>query len=212
MTIKDTGCVWIGIGIDIAPSDSIFSQLTQLNSQLNQEFASPYNLELIPPHINLYDLDIPKDNLDKVDEALKEIAQKFQGFSLKLSNVSFFKHGSIYVQCELSQELKALEKDVVEKVAVFKGNCRTEDYWQPWREYNEQQKRYRDQYGNPHVLDSFSPHVTVGFAKGDQEKLKSVTQRLKATFSPIALIVKQINMAIQDSDGKTVERRKYPFS
>ena len=212
MTAKRTDCVWIGMGIDIAPSDSIFSQLTKLNSQLNQEFGSLYNLELIPPHINLYDLDIPEGNLEKADVVLKEVVRKSNPFPIKLSKISFFEHGSIFVTCEPNELLKTLEREIVEAISPFKGTCRTEEYWQPWRQYTEQQKIYREQYGNPHVLDAFTPHITIGYVKKEKTELERITNQLSEKFDASEFTVKQISMAIQNSEGKIVARKIYNLS
>jgi len=212
MTVKHTDCIWIGIGIDIAPSDSVFSQLTKLNSQLNQEFGSPYNLKLNPLHINLYDLDISEDNLEKADVILREVTRKSSTFSIKLGKVSFFEHGSIFVACEPNEPLKTFEREIVEAIVPFKGTCRTEEYWEPWRQYTEQQKIYREQYGNPHVLDAFTPHITVGYVKKEKTELEKITNQLSEKFEASEFTVKQISMAIQNSEGKIVERKIYNLS
>ena len=212
MTVKHTDCVWIGIGIDITPSDNIFSQLTKLNSQLNQEFGSSYNLELNPLHINLYDLDIPEDSLEKAGEVLREVTHKSNIFSIKLGKVSFFEHGSIFVMCELNELLKTFDREIVEAIVSFKGTCKTEEYWEPWRQYTEQQKIYREQYGNPHILDAFIPHITVGYVKKEKTELERITNQLSEKFEASEFKVKQIGTAIQNSEGKIVERKIYNLS
>ena len=212
MTAKRTDCVWIGIGIDITPSDNIFSQLTKLNSQLNQEFGSSYNLELNPLHINLYDLDIPEDSLEKAGEVLREVTHKSNIFSIKLGKVSFFEHGSIFVMCELNELLKTFDREIVEAIVSFKGTCKTEEYWEPWRQYTEQQKIYREQYGNPHVLDAFTPHITIGYVKKEKAELERITSQLSKKFKVSEFTVKQISMVIQNSERKIVARKIYNLS
>ena len=206
-------CIWIGIGIDIDLKDKVYPQITKLNNLLHKSHNSNYkfDLKINPPHINLYDLDIPGRNLEKADKLLNNLTKRCISFSIEMKKLNYFKYGIVFIQCELNKQLKTLEKEVVESIVHLKNGCRTKDYWQPWRQYNNQQRNYREQYGNPHILDAFIPHVTIGFIKEDQDKLGIIVKQLNKKFIPTTFIVKQINMAIQNSEGKTLERRHYKF-
>ncbi len=133
LTSKD--CIWIGVGIDIKPNDSYYPIIARMSEILKQQYGSNYKLSTFnPPHINLYDIDIPKSNLEKVSRLLGQIAEKREYFPVKLTSIDSFKHGAIYIKCELSDHLSRLEKEIVEALTDYRDGCRTEDYWQPWRE------------------------------------------------------------------------------
>jgi 2'-5' RNA ligase len=203
-------CVWIGVGIDIKPEDSYYPEIVKLSEILKQQYGSNYEFSTSnPPHINLYDIDIPKTNLEKASRSLERIAEKWKHFSVKLASIDFFKHRAVYIQCELSNPLRQLEKEIVEALADYREGCRTEDYWQPWREYNQPQINNRNKYGNPHVLDTFTPHITLGCVK---TKLSQAVQETKRFFVPTELSVKQIDMVIQNSNGEFIAREHFKFA
>ena len=207
-------CIWFGVGIDVKSTDEAYSSIIELNELLKQKYGSNYIFNSInnPPHINLYDIDIPSENLEDVDQTLKKLAKQYKPLSIELSTIDSFRYGAIYVRCALDHKLQDLEKEVVESLVNFKDGCRTKEYWQSWREYNAQQIYNRDQYGNPHVLDTFTPHITLGFVKVGQKKLQEIVQTCGQKFSKTKLVVKQMDMAIQNLDGKFIERRHYVFS
>ena len=202
--------IWIGIGIDVKPEDGCYVAIIQLNEILKQKYASKYNFDMTNlPHINLYDIDIPKVNLEKASRSLQQIAEKWRYFPVKLTSIDSFTHGAIYIQCELSDNLRQLEKEIVEALVDYRDGCRTDDYWQPWREYSQEQTNNRDLYGNPHVLDTFTPHITLGYVKTE---LPRAVLEIKNDFTPTEMNIGQIDMAIQNSDGKFVDRRHFKFA
>lgn len=206
-------CIWIGVGIDVKPQDDLYPTIINLNQILKHQHGSTYNLSPTnPPHINLYDIDIPNKNLESVNTSLKEITKKRNHFSIKLTTINYFKYGAIFIECELNHELKELEKEVIEALVKYKGTCRTQDYWQPWRDYNDSQLKNRDKYGNPHVLDTFTPHITLGYIKANPSETKRVANKLKQKFIPTEIKVTQIDLAVQNEKGKFFKRQHFPFN
>jgi len=177
---QNNQCVWIGIGINVSSKDSEYDSLINLNTHLTKEYANTLilNSSTNQPHVNLYDLDVPEDNLKEIESTLERIVNSSNYFKTNINNVSFFKHGTIFLRCELNSELIELERAVVEEVSKYKGNCKTEEYWQPWREYSLEQIENREKYGNPHVLNTFHPHITVGFVKTNEKELKEICEQL----------------------------------
>jgi len=203
-------CIWIGVGIDIKPEDIYYPVITKLSETLNQKYGSNYNFSKAnPPHINLYDIDIPQRNLQQTINSLEQITKKWKNFPVRLASIDSFTHGAIYIQCELNESLKQLEREIVETLVDYRGGCRTEDYWQPWRKYSQNQISNRDKYGNPHVLETFTPHITLGYVKTE---LSKAVWETKNAFIPTKLNVEQIDMAIQNPEDKFMDRSHFKFS
>lgn len=206
----DTSIGWIGIGIDILSSDPFFSQIIDLNKEL-VKYGSNYNINLIPPHINLYDIDIPVKNFEEVDRKLKEISDSHNSFEISCSKVDYFKHGSIYLSCDLNEDIKNLQQDIVKNISTLRGNIKTKEYWESWREYTEDQLQNREKYGNPHILNSFVPHITIGFIK-DNNILKDVNIKLNELFKPVVYKVSHFNLVIKNSENKTIKTISYKLN
>lgn len=204
-------CVWIGIGINIKSGDEGYEEFIKLNNDLVQNYGSTFvfDAETNQPHINLYDLDIPKANLGNIESELQEIASQFNPFSVQLNNTTFFDHGTIFVACELNSELKRLEEKVVKNIVDFKGSCRTEDYSQPWRKYTEEQILNREKYGNPYVLNTFTPHITVGFVKTKPVELQTVSLDVNEKFSFEKLYCDHLDLVVHGNLGELTYSKRF---
>lgn len=206
-------CVWIGIGINITPSDHNYGELLKLNTFLVEKYGSTFIFDpkTNQPHINLYDLDVPKDNLEHIERVLQEIVKDSKSFRIEFDKIDSFKHGTIFISCKTNHDLEQLEKQVVENVVQYKGDCRTEDYWQPWRGHNERQIANRDKYGNPHVLDTFLPHITIGFIRGGQNKLEEVVREANQRSTIKQIHCGNLDLVAHDQQGKLIYSKRFPF-
>ena len=206
----DNNIGWIGIGIDILPTEPFYSQIVGLNKEL-VKYGSNYKIELIPPHINLYDIDIPTKNFEEVDRKLKEISDLHNSFEISCSRVDYFKHGSIYVACDINESLKNFQQDIVKNISNLRENIKTKEYWESWREYTENQLENRENYGNPNVLNFFEPHVTVGFIK-DPIMLKEANTKLNELLKPTVYSVRHFNLVIKNSENETIKTIGYKLN
>jgi len=206
-------CVWIGIGVNVTPDDPGYGEFIQLNKNLVQQDESTFVFDVVSnqPHLNLYDLDVPKDNLVHIESELQQIANSFKFFTVKFGGVNYYSYGIIFVSCEVNDQLEELEKQIVGSTVVYKGDCRTEEYWQPWRKYSQEQIENREKYGNPHVLNTFTPHITIGYVKTNENELQRIVKEIKDKQSIIQLKCEHIDLVVHNKLGELIYSKRFLF-
>lgn len=211
MTNSDThNCIWVGIGLDIHPNEPEYRQIVTLSNQLNDgDYFDPVSN---PPHVNLYDFDLPKADLSMLEEALDAIATKHSQQELNVNGVNYFPFGTIFIDLKATEELGALEEDVVRNCSPLRGDCRTEDYWQPWRYYTPEQITNREKYGNPHVMSTFVPHLTIGFLKTREEQLKAKCKSLQSQLHLNEMNFGHLDLIAKTEDGEVITKKSFKFT
>ena len=169
---------WTGVGLDILPDEAAYEEIIGLNELIRTHTLYSFDPTNNPPHINLYDFDFPLESIEKIASSLEAISHKHQPLTLAVTGVHYFPHGSIYLGFAPTESLLDLETEVVETLNPIREGCRTDVYWQPWRKQTEAQAVNLEKYGNPHVLDTFVPHLTIGFIKDRPEVLESICDNL----------------------------------
>ncbi|MFA5092075.1 MAG: 2'-5' RNA ligase family protein [Candidatus Paceibacterota bacterium] len=168
----------MGIGIDILKKSELYYDIIETNKILVKKYGSKTDLNKNCPHLNLYDLSIPKENLKYIILKIKEILVDQKPFIIKTKKVNYFSFGIIFLEIEPNQELKTLHKKIVKEVSKLKGTCIDNDYLAPHRTYTKKQKELLLKYGNPFVLDQFQPHITIGFVNNQKDTLANICKEL----------------------------------
>jgi 2'-5' RNA ligase len=194
-------CVWIGIGIDIPKGTNLYNECIYINKLLSKKYGNTLLFsEDESVHLNFYDLDIPRNNLNEIKLKLKKIASRIKSFEVSLKSISYFPFGLFYIEVENEDNLSKLHQTIVKTISPLKGNCLCQDYLQPHRKYNQAQKYMLKQHGNPHVLSQFLPHITLGFAK--DKNLKSIQDEIKLIFKEDVLKIDNIHIVIGKDEKK----------
>ena len=195
-------CVWIGIGVEIKEETSLYKECLKINRLLSDEYGAQINFsDNQVPHLNIYDLSIPEENISSVTNVLATIVDSLRKFSIKINMVGHFPFGLFFLEIENNNILKSLHAQIVNAVNPLREDCVDPDYLQPHRKYTNQQKEYLDQYGNPHVLELFKPHITLGHIKRRTD-LDFIEKKL----GPIQIIrefeVNNVTLVTEDALGK----------
>ncbi len=210
---SSTNITWAGVGLNFSADDPGYQELIEINELLINRYGSTFRFDPAsnPPHINLYDFDLPKKNLEELCSRLQEAAEQSPRFLVELGEIKYFDHGTIYIGCELSLEMKALEAMVVEQLNPLREGCRTEEYWQVHRKYTEGQKEQREKYGNPHVLETFYPHLTIGFLNGQKSDLDRLVDELNKNFSLKHIPINHIDLVTKDNESNILVNHQFPL-
>lgn len=175
--IDNQNCIWIGIGIDV-PED-IQRIVVRMNDLLADKYgANKYFSENKHPHLNLYDLNVPRKNLELIVDKVRKISESQEKFEVEIEKVNYFPFGVFFLGIRMNNILNGLHKRMVEEVVQLKDECINEDYLAPHRQYSEKQKESLMQYGNPHVLDQFQPHITIGHVSNQHSKIDAIYKEL----------------------------------
>lgn len=205
--------VWVGIGINFMLDDPCYKEFFQLNRFLvdNRGSTFVFNAVTNQPHINLYDVDVPRDNLADIKVALQQVAQTAKPFIFQLDKFDCFDFGTIFASCVQTEELSRLEKVIVESITSFRDGCRTEYYWKPGRKYTQAQTENRAKYGNPFVLGTFLPHITVGFIKAGKQRLNDIIDEVGHKFSVKQFECNRLDLVVHDEFGKLTSQNRFKF-
>jgi 2'-5' RNA ligase len=194
-------CVWIGIGTNIKKEDNLYIECKAINNLLTKKYG---NLILFSktnePHLNLYDLDIPKKNLKQIKDIIQKIASNYDSFELKIKSVNYFPFGLFFIEIENDKILQELHEKIVKEVSQLKGDCICEDYLKPQRNYDSEQKDMLQCYGNPHVLKQFKPHITLGLAKG--KNLDLIRLEIEKLLKSRTFLIDNFHIVVEENKNK----------
>lgn len=210
---EDQKLIWAGVGVNFIPGDPCYREFVDFNKLLVERYSSTFIFDAVTnqPHINLYDIDVPCENLADIEVALQQVAQTTKPFIAQLDKVDCFDFGTIFVSCSQTEELSRLEKVIVEGITNSRNGCKTEYYWKPGRKYNQAQLENRTKYGNPFVLDTFLPHITVGFIKAGKQRLNDVVDEVGPKFSVKQFECNRLDLVIHDESGKLINQKRFKF-
>ena len=203
--------VWVGIGVNFMPADVGYKEFADANRLLVDKYGSTFGFDpkVNQPHVNLYDVDIPVTNLADVEVAIQQIAENTIPFDIELSGIKSFEFGSIYVACKQSEQLARLGEEIVTRITDFRDGCKAKDYWQPWRKLTEEQKKNREKYGNPFVLTTFLPHISVGFVKRDAFGLEKIVSEIDSGFNLERFTCDRLDLVVHGEKDVLINQKRY---
>ncbi len=202
--LNSKDCIWIGIGIDLPKQSNVYRDVVKFNKQLVKNYGIKKDFY---PHLNIYDLSVPKDNLKAIIKKLKAFVSAQKSFKIKIGKINSFSFGIIFLEVNKSKQLELLHKNIVKEVAVLKGECIDKDYLSPNRKYTKRQKELLIAYGNPFVFDQFQPHITIGNIF-DKNQLKSICKELNSQLKFQEFVIDSIHITIENNGSKTTKKIK----
>ena len=205
MSINAHYPVWVGIGITINKKSRACASLVEMSEILSQKYGDKLK-SAKEFNINLYDFDAPKSELKNIEKELRDILNEFMGFKIKVNVVRSFDFGIVFLEIEKTIELYNLHKKIVEKINPYRKGLICKDYLEEKRNYNSSKKEMIEKYGNPHVLDEFYHHITIGMVK--PSKLDSAIKDLKKLSRKMEIGVNSIHIAINDNGKRNKKEVK----
>ena len=134
-------CTWVGIGVELDTNFRLYNELITLNNEIADYDNKSFKFSALnQPHLNLYDLDLPKENLQKIITILKDGTKGVQTFEAQITGIKAFDFGIIYLELEKHPLLQQIHEKIVKAVSELKKDCVCQDYLQPWRKYTAEQK------------------------------------------------------------------------
>ena len=207
MNNSNVKCEWLGIGSDVWKESELFKEITIINEILNSKYngVSVFS-DTNRPHLNMYDLDVPTENIPQVISELEDLLKDRSGIKTVISKLEYFPFGLFYLKLEATPELKTLHRSIVEKVSKYKGNCVCKDYLKPRRKYNIEQKEMLKIYGNPFVINQYFPHITLGFVKNNNSRLEKIRLELLEHTKTKAFMINNIQVVRGEETGYKLVR------
>ncbi len=202
---NNQNCVWIGISVDIEKLE-LRRDIVEMNNLLVGEYGANKSFAGGEcPHLNLYDLSVPRENLELIVKKVKEMTESQKIFEIEMGKVNYFPFGLFFLEIKMNVILNGMHKKIVEEIVKLKGSCIDEDYLAPHRQYSKRQKELLMQYGNPYVLDQFQPHITVGHTRNQQDKLDAICKELSKIAPMTNFRVESVHIV---TDGEKDNKKK----
>ncbi len=195
---------WIGIGVDLPKQSNIYRDIVKFNKLLVKNYGIKKDFY---PHLNIYDLSVPKDNMKAIVKKLKAFVSTQKSFKIKTGKINSFSFGAIFLEVNKSKQLESLHKNIVKEILVFKGEYIDKDYLSPNRKYTKRQKELLMTYGNPFVLDQFQPHITIGNIF-DKKQLKNICKELNSQLKSQEFVIESVHITIENKGSKTTKKIK----
>lgn len=204
MSGKNTqNCVWIGIGVDISEGTELYQGVVKMNSLLIGKYGAEGGFAGSEhPHLNLYDLSVPRENLKAIVERVKEVVSTQKNFAVKIGAIRRFSFGLFFLEINNNSGLKKLHRKIVEEVVKLRGECIDKDYLAPYRKYTKRQKELLIKYGNPYVLDQFQPHITIGHVRNTKNNLMAIQEELNRLIPMTELRVDNVHVVAENKKSK----------
>ncbi len=203
MVEQNQNCIWIGIGVDVLEGSGLYGRIIEMNCLLVEKYGAEKNFAGSEhPHLNLYDLSVPKENVELITESIKSISEEQRSFTVKIRGINYFHFGLVFLEVEKNDTLGKLHGKIVEDVVKLKGDCIVNDYLAPHRKYNAKQKELLMQYGNPHILDQFQPHITIGHIRNQENKLKAIQEELNKLITVTEFKIDNVHIVAENEKSK----------
>jgi 2'-5' RNA ligase len=204
MKVCGDNCSWIGIGVDVERG-KLNDECVAMNAMLKTQYGSSIDFSgKDVPHLNLYDLSVPTENISTIEKNLEKIAGETKPISIEIESVGYFPFGIFFLKLKMNDALSDFHKKIVDAIVPFKSDCVDKDYAAPYRNYTPRQSELLEQYGNPFVLDCFEPHITIGHIRNknvDFDMIKDELEKLLKTKAWTA-----DNLHIATNGRQTVKR------
>lgn len=195
--MPNQNCIWIGIGVDIKKDSSFEQEIIKIQNVISSKYKSVFYPEK-HPHLNLFDLDIPAANLTAAIQKTETILKNQRSLTVAVKDINFFPFGLFFIELETNDALYDLHRKIINAVTPLKENCICKDYLEPHRNYTARQKELLTTYGNPHVLDQFKPHITLGFLKERRMNFKTIRDNLRGYIKTPQLKVEDIHIITEN--------------
>lgn len=175
-------CQRINIAVKL-PRD-IFGEVIELSNEISKDNDAYFALDgsNFIPHITLYSPEYPSENIDKVLNTASQIIKNTLAFTARFTEIrSHF--GYIDIALGKTEEWIDLHERIVNELNPLRDGHLREKYLdsEELKQYTNQQQEYIKKYGYPEVLNSFTPHLTVGRLR-DEVLAKEVARSLDFPF------------------------------
>lgn len=124
---------------------------------LSEKGFSTTNGEVHIPHLSILNTWYPQENIQAVQDALRESLASVEPFDLEFSHATNF-DGNLFLQAKNSPALSELHRRVIEITQPFSERHFSRDAWKklPEKEWGDLLNN-----GNPYSGTGYNPHITI---------------------------------------------------
>lgn len=156
---------FVRLNIVLKPPEAVTNKAIALSREVGKDNEVFFVLDGVQfyPHITVYSPKYPESNIDKVLNAVEEIANNTTSFKFWFQKVSS-EQGSIVIEFNYSPAIKSFHEITVQKLNPLReGHIRKK--YQEGSDYHMsfslEQKENIKKYGYPDSMSLYSPHLTI---------------------------------------------------
>jgi 2'-5' RNA ligase len=167
---------------------------------MQEESLESFPLQGFQIHCTLYMTQYPIGSIEKVAEAVNEVAKNTREFEVKSTGLEITAGNWFFLNLDRNRNLQTFSDTVVEKLAEMRSPS---NFVPDWAKDFPNKVEYITKYGSPNVYAEFNPHLTL-LAKSDEEKLQRfMAKHADSSFTqPITGKVVAIGLGIADRNGQ----------
>lgn len=143
--------------------DSQQQEAVALSNSVNTMYWSKIILNdtSVLPHITLYKAKFEEEAVPWVIEAVASCVEGESSISTNYLRIEKIFDGWVFVQYEVSQQLKILHKNLIEAINSLRNTWVGDSRWRDQNFLTPRHEQYQEQYWSYFILDYFQPHVTA---------------------------------------------------
>ncbi len=201
----------VDLGVALMPDDKVKELTIRLHKTLGQTHRTSYTFGVqCHPHLSLYQSTFA--DYQTLEQAMQQLTdRRVREATIKLKNVTMFPSGYVTLQCDNSNGLQRLHRDVLS----YASRVRLTDVPTIWERNNvsfpPEKRANIETYGYPDALDLYDPHFTIGrVTDEDADRIRIVSELtelakpfLEYSFSPEELVVYELGV-----DGACVNPKR----
>jgi len=149
------------LNIEISPT----AEISQKAVKISQTFKPRGSLFTLDnknyfPHITLYMAEFPIKNIKEILKTLEQLTSKTNSFKIKSTKYEQDSDGYIYVDYQLSENIKKLQVNIIRLLNPLREGLTREKDKLRMSKYSQAQQKNVRLYGYRSVDNEFNPHLT----------------------------------------------------
>lgn len=172
---------FIRLNIALKPPKFVAEKAIGLSRKLGRKFKYHFVLDdtKYHPHITVYSPEYPVENLEKILEAVRIIAEETK--KMKVRGDGFeAKQGFVGVRFDLTDEIREFHKKVVAALNPLRENHLREKYEAADYKMKLSPEKIENirKYGYPSAMSLYNPHLTI-IRLTDEKKAEEISENMK---------------------------------
>lgn len=188
-----TGQDEVSLNIAILPDAERRNRSIEMSRNLASEVESYFVLDGVNfhPHFTVYQAHYPVRNLEKLREALPELAQRLKGLTITMDSFRVSHETFVFWGCEKTEELIGAQAETIGIANPLREGL-VMPQLKDGRVKSEEDKEDVANYGSLLIGPRYDPHITITRIKNPEDADKTISvlgEVNRETFRPESLVL-----------------------
>lgn len=155
------------INIVFKPPIEVAQLVADVSREISQKYETFFTADnqKVFPHITIYSPEYPARNLEKVFEAVENLAREFSPPQFIFREVKAGQ-GFVTLDFDYAEEIKKIHETIVEKLNPLRENRVRQKYTDTYMmKFSDEKRENIKKYGYPNSMAFYLPHMTLARLK-----------------------------------------------